>query len=128
MKQTTKLVLMFAGAGVASAFLLSGKVAEATVDSPMLAMGTEGLVALGGGYFAWKKKSKAAAVVSGVAAGLLASAAKGALLAPSSEPQQTPALVAQASAPKPLLPRQQPSVPSNVSNFVLTPERPELLR
>ena len=71
MKQGTKLIFAFVGAGVAANLLLSKTVAEATSAHPTLAAGGEGLTALGAGYWAYRARSMTAAVIGGVAAGLL---------------------------------------------------------
>lgn len=94
MKETTKLVLMAVGAGVASNLLLGDRVAAMTSDYKMPAAGVEGLGALGGGYYAWKKKSKAGALIGGALAGLLVSSVQGGLLSPAAAatppPKSTP--------------------------------------
>lgn len=83
MKESTKLILAAAGAGIASNMLLGGPVSGATASMPMAAAGAEGLAALGAGWYAYKKKSLPAAIAAGVFAGLLASSVQsGALAAP----------------------------------------------
>lgn len=126
MKRSTVLILSFAGAGVASAFLLADPVAGATAGSPMLAAGAESLVALGGAYYAWKKNSRAGAIVGGVAAGLLTSVVKGRLGSPPAA-SSTLAL----SAPPPVSSMAAPQIidrhPAgpDYSGFVYTPEPPK---
>ena len=87
MKESTKLILMAAGAGVASNLLLGDRVASMTSGYAMPAAGVEGVGALGAGYWAWKKKSKAAALVGGALAGLLVSSVQSGLMsAPAAKP------------------------------------------
>lgn len=82
MKESTKLILMGAGAAVASNILLGDRVAAMTSGYAMPAAGVEGLGAAAGGYFAWKKKSKAGALIGGALAGLLVSSIQGGLMSP----------------------------------------------
>ena len=51
MKESTKLILMAAGAGVASNLLLGDRVASMTSGYAMPAAGVEGVGALGGSHF-----------------------------------------------------------------------------
>jgi hypothetical protein len=102
MKESTKLILAFAGAGGASYLLLSGPVAGATENYPMAAPAGEGLVALGGAYGAWKLKGgkrMVSAVVGGVAAGLLVNSIRAGLTKPAPT-QQAPVVISQ-PAPTP---------------------------
>lgn len=94
MKESTKLILMGLGAGVAANMLLAPTVAGATASMPMVAAGGEGVVALGAGYYAYKhmssKGGKVAAVVAGAAAGLLVSSVQsGALSKPAGATPQS---------------------------------------
>lgn len=82
MKESTKLILMAVGAGVATNMLLGDRVAAMTSGFALPAAGAEGLGAAAGGYYAWKKKSKAGAIVGGALAGLLVSSVQGGLLTP----------------------------------------------
>lgn len=102
MKEGTKLALMFAGAGVASNMLLGNSVGGYTSAYAMPAAAAEGVGALGGAYYAWKKKSKAGALIGGALAGLLVSTVQsGALSAPPpAAPKSTPQS-SSVSAPKP---------------------------
>lgn len=86
MKETTKLVLMAVGAGVATNVLLGDRVAAMTSAYALPAAGAEGLGAAGAGYWAWKKKNKAAAIAAGALAGLLVSSVQGGLLTPPPAP------------------------------------------
>lgn len=81
MKESTKLVLAFIGSGAVSALALGAPVAEATENFSGVAAGGEGLLALGGGYWAYKKKSLAGAIVGGIAAGLLVETVRAGLMA-----------------------------------------------
>lgn len=134
MKEGTKLGLMFVGAGVASNMLLGSTVGGYTSAYAMPAAAAEGLGAIGGGYYAWKKKSKAGAIIGGVLAGLLVSSVQGGLLSPApakaaggATPQSTnktstlPAAglptpaVAQGPGTAPLLPTQTTTLPGFTS-------------
>lgn len=97
MKESTKLILMFGGAGAASYLLLSDPVASATESHPMVAAGGEGLVALGGAYGAWKLKGGkrvASAIVGGIGVGLLVNSIRAGLSKPAASPP-TPLVIAQ---------------------------------
>lgn len=90
MKDGTKLGLMFVGAGVASNLLLANTVSSYTSSYAMPAAAAEGVGALGGGYYAWKKKSAAGAIIGGALAGLLVASARAMISTPaagSSAPQ-----------------------------------------
>jgi len=104
MKESTKLILAFAGAGGASYLLLSGPVAGATENYPMAAPAGEGLVALGGAYGAWKLKGgkrMVSAVVGGVAAGLLVNSIRAGLTKPAPAQAQPAPVVISQPAPTP---------------------------
>lgn len=90
MKESTKLILMYAGSAVVGNMLLASPVAGATADFPKVAAGGEGAVALGGAYGAWKLKGKkrvASAILGGLGAGLLVNSIQSGLLtAPAPKP------------------------------------------
>ena len=85
MKESTKVILIYVGAGVVANMLLAGTVAGATSGYPMAAAGAEGLAALGGAAGAWKLKGKkrvAAAIIGGAGAGLLVNSIQSGALSP----------------------------------------------
>ncbi len=133
MKTTTQLILAFGVAGVAANLAAGDWAADKTSDYPMAAAGAEGLVALGGAWWALKKSNKIAAIASGAAAGLLVARVRAGLNLPP-PPVMSPGVAATMTAPSAglaLAPR-QPAAPPAASGFSISAgdlyTKPELLR